>query len=338
MHEIRVLSGEAVGALIDPVQVLAGVENAYKWKAEGKSNEFPLVFHDFSPKQADMDIKSGHVAPTGRFGLKAVAFFGDNPSRGLPALTSTMALFDDSTGEPVAFLNAEAITGYRTAAAAAVGAKALGRGDSKTLAVVGCGHLCPYIVGMMSLAFPGLECTAVVSPLAPEDAAAVVAGLPQTLAGLGFATDTAVEYVAAPSVEEAVRRADLVVTATPATAPVVDAAWVRPGTHFSCLGADMAGKQELDPRILARAVVLVDDMAQCKAVGEIEVGLAAGAFGEDTIAGEIGQVLTGDVPGRMNDEQITVFDSTGIAAQDLVAAASVLAAAESANAGATVAW
>ena len=110
--------------------------------------------------------------------------------------------------------------------------------------------------------------------------------------------------------------ADVVVTLTPARGPIVHDEWISPGTHIAAVGADKGGDQELDPRILQRARIFVDDIRQCRTDGEINVPLAQGLISEDDIAGEIGEVVAGKKPGRTSDSEITVFDSTGIALQD----------------------
>ena len=112
------------------------------------------------------------------------------------------------------------------------------------------------------------------------------------------------------------RGADVVVTVTPARGPIVMDEWIAEGTHIAAVGADKGGDQELDPRILQRARIFVDDIRQCRTDGEINVPLSQGLISEDDIAGEIGEVITGRKPGRTSDSEITVFDSTGIALQD----------------------
>jgi alanine dehydrogenase len=118
------------------------------------------------------------------------------------------------------------------------------------------------------------------------------------------------------SLEEVVRGADVVVTVTPARAPIVMNDWIGPGAHLAALGADKRGDQELDPKILQRARIFVDDIRQCRTDGEINVPLAQGLIEERDIAGEIGQVIVGKTPGRTSPDQVTLFDSTGIALQD----------------------
>ena len=116
--------------------------------------------------------------------------------------------------------------------------------------------------------------------------------------------------------EKTVRGADVVVTLTPARGPIVMDAWIAPGTHIAAIGADKKGDQELEGKLLTRARIFVDDIRQCRTDGEINVPLSEGLITEADIAGEIGEVITGRKPGRTSDEEITLFDSTGIALQD----------------------
>jgi alanine dehydrogenase len=116
-----------------------------------------------------------------------------------------------------------------------------------------------------------------------------------------------------------VRGADVLVTVTPARGPIVMDDWIAPGTHIAAIGADKGGDQELDPKILQRARIFVDDIRQCRTDGEINVPLRQGLIGEADIAGEIGEIITGNKPGRTSESEITLFDSTGIALQDSAA-------------------
>jgi ornithine cyclodeaminase/alanine dehydrogenase-like protein (mu-crystallin family) len=124
------------------------------------------------------------------------------------------------------------------------------------------------------------------------------------------------QITASTDLERVVRGADVVVTGTHAREPLIRDEWVAPGTHLAALGADLEGEQELDPRILQRARVFVDDIRQCRTDGEINVPLREGLIEESDLAGEIGKVIVGELEGRQSEEQVTVFDSTGIALQD----------------------
>jgi alanine dehydrogenase len=194
----------------------------------------------------------------------------------------------------------------RTGASAAVSARWLARKDSKVLAILGAGS-----VGEGTLA----TCDAV---FAWDD----VRIWSRTQASVDrYIASEAPKYphlriTGTTDVRAAVEGADVIVTGTHARSWLVDDAWVKPGAHIAALGADLKGEQELDPRILQRGRVFVDDIRQCREDGEINVPLAEGLISEAGVAGEIGKLITGELEGRQSENQVTVFDSTGIALQD----------------------
>ena len=333
MSAIRILSAADVKSLFTLPMAIEAVEKAYLQKHTGQGGVWPLVFHEFDPGHADLDIKSGNLDAEGIFGLKLVSWFGANPERGLPALYGTSLICDLATGQPKALLNAGPVTDLRTGAAGAIGAKYLARKDSKNLLMVGCGELSPYLIAATLLALPQLEQVTVVNPRHPEKARQKLAAIKDKVDALLSAAAESRSYCmeATADTAQAVREADVILTATQSRAPLLRREWLKPGAHISCVGADMSGKQEVDENILAAARVFGDDAAQCFSVGECEAAVKAGLLCE--LAGEMGAVIEGAVPGRTDDEQITVFDSTGIALQDLASATAILQKAEKLNIG-----
>lgn len=336
MSKVTVLGSEDIKKLITTPMALEAVEGAYAQKSRGEGGLWPMVFHEFDPGKADLDIKSGDLGQMGYFGLKLVSWFGANPDKGLPALFGTAMLFDISTGAPCALLNAGGITAYRTGAAAAIGAKYLARADAETLLICGCGELAPYLAAAALYALPQLRSVKLINPHHPEKTAAAVpaiaAEVDALLAACGL-TRTA-EISPAAELEAAVGESDIIFTATPARAPYIKSAWVKPGTHLSCIGADMSGKEEVEPTLCAKARVFGDDAAQCFAVGECEIPHALGMLG--ALTAEIGKVITGAASGRTGAEDITLFDSTGIALQDIACSCALLTAAEKVGLGTAV--
>lgn len=137
-----------------------------------------------------------------------------------------------------------------------------------------------------------------------------------------MAQELGVEVVVAPSIEAAVRGADLIITVTPSRQPLVQADWVSSGAHINAIGSDGPEKQELDVTVLARAdLIIADRLSQCLRLGEIHHAVESGAISADAVAGELGEVIIGQVPGRTDDQQITVCDLTGVGVQDAAIAA-----------------
>ncbi|WP_164553364.1 ornithine cyclodeaminase family protein [Brevibacillus marinus] len=137
-----------------------------------------------------------------------------------------------------------------------------------------------------------------------------------------------IDFAAVDDLQAAAEEADIILTATPSRQPLIRQEWVKPGTHLSCVGADMEGKQEIDEHLFAKARVFVDDVTQAAQAGETEIAVKKGIIAKGDIAGEIGSVILGKTPGRLSQEDITLFDSTGIALQDLITADYVLQQAE----------
>ncbi len=333
MANIRILNKKDIQSLFTLSMALEAVEQAYREKDSGQGQVWPMVFHEFDPGHADLDIKSGNLDGSGVFGLKLVSWYGSNPAKELPALYGTSMLFDLSTGAPQAVLNAGPITDYRTGAAGALGVKYLARKDAKNLLMVGCGALAPYLIAATLLVRPDLEYIQLVNPHNPAHAEEQKETITQKVQRLLEQSDAvlSVPIHAAENVEQAVHASDIILTATPSYAPMIDAAWVRPGTHFSCVGSDMTGKQEISSDIFVGARVFGDDIAQCLSVGECEKPHKEGKL--DQLCGEIGGVINGKLSGRLSNHDITIFDSTGIALQDLASAVMILKAAESQNVG-----
>ncbi len=334
MDPIRILNADEVSQLVSIPLALEAVEGAYAQKHAGLGSAWPLLFHEFVDGVRDMDLKSGNLDGDGIWGLKAISCYYDNPERGLPVYHGTSLVFDYATGAPKAVLNAMPITRYRTGAAGALGAKWLARKDAEVLAVCGDGGLCPYLIAANLLALPQLRRVVVTNPLHGRTSEARLAEVQATVEEFLSGCDTRVPVIETDGLEAAVRQADVIMTATPSYQPYLRDAWVRPGTHLSCVGADKSGKQEVESALLARARVVADDVHQCLTVGECELPHAQGFLPDEL--DEIGAVITGAVPGRTSEEQITVFDSTGLSLQDLATIARIVARAESDGVGTVV--
>ncbi|HBD62822.1 MAG TPA: ornithine cyclodeaminase family protein [Clostridiales bacterium] len=331
------LSKEDTEKLLKMNDVIGVVKNVYKSKSENRTCVFPLIFHEFESGVADMDIKSGWLKDESIFGLKLVSWFGENIKKGIPALVGTIMVVDSTTGVPIGFLDGAHITGMRTGAAGALGAKYLARPDSKALLLVGAGHVSTFQIAASLLLFPGLETVMIYDPINFEAASKKANTIADTLSNnFGINAEKKVNFTAVSDIEDATGKSDIIITVTPSRKPIIMKEWVKPGTHFSCIGADMSGKEEIDPEIFRGARIFGDDITQCINVGETEIPVASGIIRKETIAGEIGDIISGKTIGRENDDQITIFDATGIALLDLATAKLALDEAKKVSAGSTV--
>lgn len=337
MFAFKVLTNDDVEEALDMKTVIESNISVYRQRALGQTDTWPSVFSVFKEDAADMDIKSGWLKASGVFGHKTIGWYGANADKNLPTLVGLICVFDVETGAPLGILDGTYITGIRTGAAGGLGAKLLARADSETVLVVGAGNQCAFQIAAVLKLMPGIRRVLIADPHNPRSAEERVSKLPGEVMHLGVRPgDVSFDAVAADGLEEAVGVADIVITCTMSREPMIKRQWVRPGTHFSCIGADMEGKIEIDPAIIADALLFCDDIAHCSEAGEIEVGLKQGAFAPDHIEGEIGELICGKAQGRTSDEQITVFDATGMALLDIACAKAAIAAAEDSGAGLSV--
>lgn len=322
MEHIVILNKEDTEKALNIEDVIEVVDSVYRQKSEEKAVVWPMVFYEFEHGVADMDIKSGWLKDSKIFGLKLVSWFLENPQKDLPQLIGTLMIMDAKTGKPLGFLDASYITGIRTGAAGALGAKYLARPESEKLLLVGAGHVAEFQIMAMLKLFPDLKEIMVYDPLSYEKAKDFVTKMLEESTGKPTIIDLArktgcPKIFAVSDIEKATGKSDIIITVTPAREPIIKKEWVKAGTHFSCIGADLPGKEEIDPEIFKEARVFADDIAQCSRVGELEIPISKGIISIKDLAGEIGDVATGKTVGRESDEQITIFDATGTALLDL---------------------
>lgn len=335
MFNVKVLNQETLEKVLEMPAVIEAIEKVYTLKAEAKADVFPMVFHEFEPGVADMDIKSGYLDGADIFGLKLVSWYGENKDKGLPLLIGTTMIFDMSTGAPTAILNADYITGMRTGAAGAIGAKYLAKKDSKVMLMVGTGHIAQFEIAATLMAVPSIETVWIHDPMDANKSKEYAASIADKLKK-NFDLEKAVEFKAVEDFETVVGSSDVIITATPSREAMIKKEWVKPGTHFSCVGSDMSGKQEIDEKLFEVAEVYVDDLNQSVNVGEAEKAIKTGIIKPEDILGEIGEVILGRKVARKSEDAITIFDSTGIALQDLMTAKVALDLAEERGLGVTI--
>ena len=292
---VPVFSGTAVREAVPPLEAYDAVRDGFVRHARGEWTMQPKVYVANYPAG---DFRAMPALGGGHALLKWVTSFPGNPARGLPTVTGLVLLSNAETGELEAVLDAAAVTALRTAAAGVVAAEALGRAGGST-AVIGLGVNGAETVRM----FRARGAEPLVWDVDPERL-----------------TASAQELGARPaeSLEQALA-ADSVVTVTPGREILFRSGSLRPGQHVSLMGADGPGKAQVAVEELARASVFCDDWKQASHGGELAAGVAAGVLRRDDVT-QLGDVLAGDSRGRTGDEEITLFDSTGLAIQDLAIA------------------
>ncbi len=311
--KVRVLSARTIAGLLDFGEAIDYVERGYVALFEGRVQTPPIQHLENPDVHGEIDVKSAVMrGSTPYVTVKAACGFYDNPARGLPTGSAMVLLLDGSTGFPLALMDGWLLTSWRTGAAAGVATNLLARADARILGLVGCGEIAAMAARAVARVRP-LERVAVWAPPADLDLCRRFAAT--TGADLG------IEVVIAASVADAVHQADVVVTATPSREALVMLDMVRPGTHITAIGADGPGKQELDARLTAGSRLFVDMVSQCRVAGELQHPLREGLMTEADVHAEIGAVLAGAATGRESADEITVFDSTGTAAQDIGLAA-----------------
>ncbi len=320
--EILWLSRRAVAALLPLDECIAAVEQAFRLHAQGRAIPPDVLSAHvegggFHLKAAGLPLERAYYA------AKLNANFPANRERfGLPTIQGVVALFDAANGRPLALMDAQEITALRTGAATAVAARHLARPDASVATVCGCGAQ-----GRIQL-----RALATVCPLARVFACDLDQERSRRFAS-ELSAELGISVRPAGDLASAVRQSDVIVTCTPARQPFLRGEDVRPGTFIAAVGADSPEKQELEPALLAASKVVVDLLDQCAAFGELHHALAAGLFTRNDVYAELGEIVAGRKPGRTSDYEITIFDSTGTALQDVAAAARVYEKALQAGAG-----
>jgi ornithine cyclodeaminase len=300
------------------------VEGAFRALAGGGVVMPPILSMAISEFNGEVDVKTAYVPGLDSFALKVSPGFFDNPKIGLPSTSGLMILFSARTGQLEALLLDNGyLTDVRTAAAGAVAARHLSRADAATAAILGSGMQARLQLMALCLVRPitrvriwGRTLTA---------AQALSAELTR---------DLGMEVTAHAEAKDALRGADVVVTTTPATEPILMADWLVPGLHITAMGSDQHHKGELDPACLTRADLYIPDrLSQTRTMGELRSAIAAGLIPADKDFAELGAIVAGAAPGRTGRDQITIADLTGTGVQDTAIATHARMRASSAGLG-----
>jgi alanine dehydrogenase len=295
-----VLTQADVNSVVDMRDAVEAVEAAFAAHGRGETQMPVKVYLDLPEYEGDFRAMPAYYG--GSAGVKWVNSHPRNPERhGLPSVLGMYILSDPQTAVPLAVMDATLLTAIRTGAAAGVASRYLARRDARSVGFIGSGVQARTLLDALRVDRPGIEVVA----------ADVVADAAERFAEEAGGSVGSLEEAAG---------CDIVCTATPVRDPIVERAWIRPGTHINAMGADAHGKQELATEILRGARVVVDDWDQACGSGEVNVPLHEGAIQRGDLHAALGEIVAGRRPGREDDRQITVFDSTGLAVQDVALA------------------
>ena len=312
------LNADAVAAYLQPHDVLTAVREAFVLHSEDKGRVFPVIREKLSTGGV-FGIKAGDVQSEGLLGFKAAGFWPSNRNLGSEPHQATIMLIDPATGRPVCVIDGNAITTARTGAAGALGLQQLARRDSTQLCVFGTGVQARSQVDYALRVLPDIQYLRYVSVGRKRDAS-----FESHFAGR-------LQVECAVDADTAVARSDVVITATPGGGPLFNAEAVKPGTHLNCVGTDTKGKRELPEGMLPRVRLVVDDLVQSRQIGESQ-------WAPDTPCIEIGDLFTGKAKLERAQSDITIFDLTGLALQDLTVARLILEKARTGGKGIEIPW
>lgn len=307
-HKTLILEGSAIKQLIGIKDALKAVEEAFRYMGEGKVQMPAKLYIHLDKYKGDFRAMPAYIEGFKGCGIKWVNVHPENRRKGLPTVMALIILSDATNGLPLCVMDATYVTALRTGAAGGIAAKYLARRDSRIIALVGCGVQAKTQVLALNELF-NIEQVNIWGLRRQEI--------------LRFIRDTAglrnLKMVVSQTIKDCVKDCDIVVTTTPSRKPLVRLEWLKRGVHINAMGADAKGKQELDPRILKKAKVVVDSWGQASHSGEINVPLSKKELSQKDIYANIGEIVIGK-KARSNDREITVFDSTGLAIQDIAMA------------------
>lgn len=323
MEGTLLLKRSEIATLLGIEECMAAVEQAFKLYAEGKTT--PPGVLGIHAQDGGFHIKAG-LLELGRpyFVAKTNANFPQNTKRfGLPLIQGIIVLCDGENGYPLALMDSMEITIIRTGAATGVAAKYLARTDAKVATICGCGNQ-----GRISL-----RAIAQVRPLTRAYAFDIDESQARRFAD-ELSEEIGIEIEPVTDLAKAVGESDICVTCTPSKRYFLNREYVSPGTFIAAVGADNEEKQELAPALMASNKVVADLLDQCATIGDLHHAIEQGLVTKADVYGELGEVIAGKKAGRTSDDEITIFDSTGMALQDVAAAAIVYERAVSAGMGA----
>lgn len=306
--EVLWLAQEEVKSVMDMHSDMQVVERAFKQHGLGKVQMPPKSYLYYTAYNGDLRTMPAYLEEEDITGVKIVNVHPGNPMLNLPTVMALIILISPETGAPVAIMDGTYLTDIRTGAAGGIAAKYLARKDAKIIGLVGAGNQARTQLEALCEVFEPE--TVKINSRTKESSEKFIQEMAEFVPG---------EIRYEESVEK-VCDCDILVTTTPTRKPIVKASWIKAGTHINAIGADAVGKEELDPELLLRSKIVVDDMVQAVHSGEVNVPLSKHYISENDIHAQLGEVIVGLKPGRTSEEEITIFDSTGLAIQDVATA------------------
>ncbi len=302
-----IVTEETCRQVVGRPDAFTAVENVFAAMARGDAYNFPVIREAIGHADALYGFKSGFDKAGLSLGVKSGGYWPHNMEKGLTNHQSTVFLFDPDTGMLDALVGGNYLTAVRTAAASSVSIAHLARKDAKVLGMIGAGHQSTF------------QLRAALEQRKFEK----IVGWNLQMSDLSRLAEIADEHgipFEPLEREEVGQQSDVIITITSAHEPLLMKEWIKPGTHIACMGTDTKGKQEVDPHLVAGATVFTDEIAQSISIGETQHAIAQALITENAIT-PIGDVINGRHKGRSSDNEITLFDGTGVGLQDLAVAA-----------------
>ena len=308
MKKTLILGRKDIINLVSMKDAVSLVEKAFRAYGENRVKMPAKIYLDLPEFGGDFRAMPAYIGTLRACGMKWVCVFPSNGRHNLPTVMAQIILSDPKNGYPLAVLEATHITNLRTGAAGAVAAKHLALKNSRAVALVGCGVQAEFQLLALRETMK-IESVKIWGRTRSE-----AENFAKKFACAGF------PVIPCGSVKECVEGSDIICTTTPSRKPLVKFGWIKPGAHINAIGADAPGKEEFDPKILLRAKIVVDDYAQASHSGEINVPFAKGIISKKNIVSDLGSIVAGKKKIARRETDITVFDSTGLAIQDIALA------------------
>jgi len=309
MYETLLLKQSEIQELSNMKEIIGYVETAYSVHAKRKVQMPAKKYLFFNKYDGDLRVMPCFIRGLDQAGVKNVNVHPNNVKHKLPTVMGLIELVDPETGYPIAVMDGTWITNMRTGAAGGVATKYLARKDSETLGLVGAGMQAVTQLMAIKEVMEIKEVLVSCRTCTHRESFAKM-----------IIDNFNIPARAVNTIKEAVENSDVISTTTPTRVPIIKRSWIKDGTHINAMGADAPGKQELESHLIEKSKIIIDCWDQASHSGEINIPVHEGIIRKSDIHARIGEIVNGDKPGRESDKEITVFDSTGLAVQDIVTA------------------